>query len=397
MLYSLLVGTEPSGSETEDYHVSSSRFLEYTSGTIAPQFSGFSIEGRVTLVSWPCLCMAEGRGEEKVIVGQITAIDPGGATVVATVKAIDTDPPLTNDSIWRLREALDIEQFEFHRHHWAIKERDLLGILAGAGVAFDPKELSRFGRLPMPAPLRKDLLQAKQVIGDWGHTEITDLILEAGISDLTLPPGISRRDRANAILQYIFEHPSAVTAEGSLLSAFFARKAGLAPGAPPEPPAPAPAVPHKLPAAADRRASDRVFVVHGTKAEVRTAVVEFLRRHGLQGIVLNEQPNMGRHLLTKFIQEAALTTFAIVLLTDDDVGGKVGEELAPRARQNVILELGYFLSHLGQHRVCALKTPGLQTPSDFDGIVYIAMDEAGKWQDELYRELVAAELPVRSP
>ena len=81
-------------------------------------------------------------------------------------------------------------------------------------------------------------------------------------------------------------------------------------------------------------------------------------------------------------------------MTDDDVGGLNGSTLAPRARQNVILELGYFLSHLGQARVCALITPGLETPSDFDGIVYIRMDENGRWKSELRRELQAAGMPV---
>jgi predicted nucleotide-binding protein len=60
----------------------------------------------------------------------------------------------------------------------------------------------------------------------------------------------------------------------------------------------------------------------------------------------------------------------------------------------VILELGYFLSYLGQERVCALISPGLATPSDFDGIVYIKMSADLRWQKELLRELQAAEMPV---
>ena len=103
---------------------------------------------------------------------------------------------------------------------------------------------------------------------------------------------------------------------------------------------------------------------------------------------------MGRHLLTKFIEEAALATFAIVLMTDDDIGGQDASNLSPRARQNVILELGYFLAHLGQEKVCALITPDLETPSDFDGIVYISMDSDGSWEVELLRELRAARMPV---
>ena len=388
MIYSLLVGSEPSGDASEDasedFHISGGRFLEYTSNELSSQFSTLSREARATLMSWPCLCMAEGRGEERVIVGRITAIDSGGVGTVATVRTLHAAPPLTNDAVWRLRDSLDIEQFEFHRHHWAIKERDLLGVLTNAGVTFRSSELVGFTRLPLPAPDRPTLLQAKNKIGDWGHTKITDLLLEAGVPDLAAPASLSRRDRANAILTYIFDHPSSTTAEGSLLSAFLVRRAGLPPGAEAEPEKPAIAEPPGARALlpAEQRSSNRVFVVHGSNGAVRASVVELLARYGLQGIVLNEQPNMGRHLLTKFIEEAALTTFAVVLLTDDDVGGKAGQQLTPRARQNVILELGYFIAYLGQDRVCALKAPGLETPSDFDGIVYISMDDTGRWKDE---------------
>ncbi|MFZ5496001.1 MAG: TIR domain-containing protein [Verrucomicrobiota bacterium] len=120
----------------------------------------------------------------------------------------------------------------------------------------------------------------------------------------------------------------------------------------------------------------------------------FLDSVGLEGIVLHEQASMGRHLLTKFIDNAKLVTFAVVLMTDDDVGSAKGGTPAPRARQNVVLELGYFLAYLGQAKVCALISPGLEAPSDFDGIVYIKMAADQKWKKELFRELKAAKMPV---
>jgi len=73
------------------------------------------------------------------------------------------------------------------------------------------------------------------------------------------------------------------------------------------------------------------------------------------------------------MEEAELATFAVILMTDDDVGGIDSGSLSMRARQNVILELGYFLSRLGQGNVCALVTPNLEAPSDIDGIVYVSM------------------------
>ena len=202
------------------------------------------------------------------------------------------------------------------------------------------------------------------------------------------------------IVRFAIQNPSSVTAENSLLSAYLVRRASAAGlGAEEETPLPrAQEVAPSANLASDTQSADRspnrVFVVHGQNETARTAVVSFLESIGLVGIVLHDQPNMGRHLLTKFIQEAELVIFAVVLMTDDDLGSLKGGKLAPRARQNVILELGYFLAHLGQAKVCALITPGLETPSDFDGIVYIRMDNEQRWQEELKRELLAARMPV---
>ena len=63
----------------------------------------------------------------------------------------------------------------------------------------------------------------------------------------------------------------------------------------------------------------------------------------------------------------------------------------PRARQNVVVELGYFVGSLGRDRVMALKRGNdLEVPSDFNGVVYTQYDDAGNWKFELVRELKAA-------
>jgi predicted nucleotide-binding protein len=82
--------------------------------------------------------------------------------------------------------------------------------------------------------------------------------------------------------------------------------------------------------------------------------------------------------------------FAVVLLTSDDVGGIDPENLQPRARQNVILEFGYFLGALGRRRVCALKAEGVEVPSDLSGILYIAIDSEGVWRFRLASEIKVA-------
>ncbi len=401
-MYSLLVSHQVEDQAKSAVDISKSRFLEYTSDAISNQLKSLSIEAIDCMKSWPCILMQEGRGQEGALVVRITAIQVGARDIKLTITPLSSSNILLNDTLWKLRVELDIEQFEFNRNHWAFKDRDLFPILSKAGFAFDPSLITSFQNKQLPAPTRGELIIARNAISSWSHTEIDDFLLEAGVSDLDATRAIgSRRDRANAIIEYALANPTAKTAENSMFSAYIVRAVASSPDVSeshPETSSTKIAVDEPKvgveDSESDARTPNRVFIVHGQNEIARNAVLSTLTEVGLEGIVLHEQPNMGRHLLTKFIEEAELVTFAIVLMTDDDVGGLKGANLAPRARQNVILELGYFLSHLGQQRVCALITPGLETPSDFDGIVYIRMDDAGHWKAELLRELRAVGMPL---
>jgi predicted nucleotide-binding protein len=46
--------------------------------------------------------------------------------------------------------------------------------------------------------------------------------------------------------------------------------------------------------------------------------------------------------------------------------------LQTRARQNVVLEFGYFIGLLTRDRVCCLLKGNVEKPSDMDGIVYLS-------------------------
>ena len=104
---------------------------------------------------------------------------------------------------------------------------------------------------------------------------------------------------------------------------------------------------------------------------------------------MHEQANKGRTIIEKVEAESDVG-FAVVLLTPDDIGSVQGGTPEPRARQNVILELGYFIGRLGRERVCALKRGALDIPSDFTGVVWTEMDDANGWRTSLARELMAA-------
>jgi predicted nucleotide-binding protein len=139
-----------------------------------------------------------------------------------------------------------------------------------------------------------------------------------------------------------------------------------------------------------------VFVVHGREEGAKETVARFLEHLGLRPVILHEKPNKGRTLIQKF-EDYSTVGFAVVLLTPDDHGSlREGSEgvLQPRARQNVILELGYFLGKLTRARVAALHWKGVEIPSDYDGVVFIPFDEVGGWKLLLAKELREAGLAV---
>jgi predicted nucleotide-binding protein len=134
--------------------------------------------------------------------------------------------------------------------------------------------------------------------------------------------------------------------------------------------------------------SRKVFVVHGHDEGAREAVARFLAQIGFEPIILHEQANQGRTIIEK-VEVHGNVGFAVVLLTPDDEGCQKGGTPQPRARQNVLLELGYFVGRLGRKHVCALKRDDVEIPSDFGGVVYEPYDSSGGWKQALGRELQA--------
>jgi predicted nucleotide-binding protein len=141
---------------------------------------------------------------------------------------------------------------------------------------------------------------------------------------------------------------------------------------------------------------NRVFLVHGHDEGAIHETARWLERFSLRVTILREEPNAGRTIIEKFIDFSDVV-FAVVLLTGDDRGGPFKtpyESQKPRARQNVILELGFFLGKLGRKRVCALYQQDVEIPSDYAGVLFIPIDSGGAWRLALARELKAAGLDI---
>ena len=79
----------------------------------------------------------------------------------------------------------------------------------------------------------------------------------------------------------------------------------------------------------------------------------------------------------------------------DDIGYPQShpDKKGPRARQNVIFELGFFTARLGL-KVCALHSGDVEILSDYQGVVYVSMDAAVAWKFAVAKEIKQAGIDV---
>ena len=136
-----------------------------------------------------------------------------------------------------------------------------------------------------------------------------------------------------------------------------------------------------------------VFIVHG-HAGKEDAVARHVEKLSLKAVILKEQLHGGAStLIEKLEREAASCGYAIVVYTGDDVGRAVtSDSLSLRARENVVLELGYFIGRLGRDRVTILHDEAVAVPSDFHGVGYYPLDNEGAWKAKVEGELKRARL-----
>lgn len=148
----------------------------------------------------------------------------------------------------------------------------------------------------------------------------------------------------------------------------------------------------------DMKKSRKVFIVHGHDEAMKESVARCLEKLDLEAIILHEKSDKGRNILQKLEEEGSEASFAIVLLSGEDICMSDGnpDVVKTRARQNVILELGYFIGTLGRQNVLVLYNPdeNFEMPSDYSGILYTEYDKSGYWKLKLGKELKESGLDI---
>ena len=133
-----------------------------------------------------------------------------------------------------------------------------------------------------------------------------------------------------------------------------------------------PGAPKAAAAAVPAQNDDRVFVVYGHDTGSRDALELMLLRMNLKPVILSNMAPEGKTIIEALMANANVK-YAVILLTPDDEGHRANhpDEKKSRARQNVVLELGMFLTALGRERVAILHKGNLELPSDINGLIYI--------------------------
>lgn len=144
----------------------------------------------------------------------------------------------------------------------------------------------------------------------------------------------------------------------------------------------------------EKRDKEKVFIVHGHESQLRSEVENMIWRLNFKPSVLFKEPNGGKTIIEKLIDEIDEACFGIVLYTSCDLGKDKNDDdtkIKPRARQNVVFEHGYLYGKLGRNKVVALVETGVEVPGDLSGVVYISRND-GDWQRQIVKEMQEAGL-----
>jgi hypothetical protein len=113
----------------------------------------------------------------------------------------------------------------------------------------------------------------------------------------------------------------------------------------------------------------KLMIIHG-RSEHRDVLKDYLKDRAGRVIVLADELDNTEPITTKFERFASTVDGAIALLTPDDAGGLKDEptSIAPRARENVWIEVGWFWGRRGRGKLLLLKQGDVTIPSDLRGV-----------------------------
>lgn len=113
----------------------------------------------------------------------------------------------------------------------------------------------------------------------------------------------------------------------------------------------------------------KLMIIHGRSTD-RDVLKKYLLKHVGRVIVLADEFANTDPIPLKFERIASSVDGAIALLTPDDVGGLAADpsSAAPRARENVWVEVGWFWGRRNRSKLLLLKKGAVTIPSDLGNV-----------------------------
>ncbi len=127
-MYNLFMGYIGPEETKNEVTVSASRFLEYTDSETQMRYRNLGPDVVREIKSYPCLFMHE-HCEGGAFVGNITNITASGRDYRVIFERDESIGVISTENIERVALELGIEEYEFFRTHWAIKNIDLQRVL----------------------------------------------------------------------------------------------------------------------------------------------------------------------------------------------------------------------------------------------------------------------------
>ncbi len=106
---------------------------EFTSANLIPQYCQFTPEQNNLLIQLPAVFGYEDEVKQDARIGHILAINMQEWNISLKYEFLASYPPIPNSVLFKHRNQLGIEDMEFHRGHWALKDEDLSLVLTRAG------------------------------------------------------------------------------------------------------------------------------------------------------------------------------------------------------------------------------------------------------------------------
>ncbi|WP_169403186.1 FRG domain-containing protein [Rouxiella aceris] len=135
-MYNLLVTAREGAWDEKSYEFDRSRFLEYTTESIAAIFQSLTPDLIETLKGYPCLFAYEGDIND-LRIGKLNSIKERGRKIFIEFELNENLPPIPFERIKPLAMLLDFRNWEMNRTHWAVKDEDLFLRLKDAGIIND--------------------------------------------------------------------------------------------------------------------------------------------------------------------------------------------------------------------------------------------------------------------